>query len=167
MARNETDLTVTLSVVDRLIDKEPSSKVEGAMTRSQSVRMLKASLRRDLEWLLNTRRNPDPRVESYPETAKSVHYYGLPDFTTMSFSNLKDRARLLRMLEQTIRHFEPRLASVKVVPVETTEEGSVRRLLRFQIEGLLKMDPAPEHVSFDTVLQLTSGEYTVRGEPGA
>jgi hypothetical protein len=29
------------------------------------------------------------------------------------------------------------------------------------------MDPAPEHVSFDTVLQLTSGEYQVKGEPGA
>jgi type VI secretion system protein ImpF len=35
--------------------------------------------------------------------------------------------------------------------------------LRFQIEGLLIMDPAPEHISFDTVLQLASGEYQVKG----
>jgi type VI secretion system protein ImpF len=40
-------------------------------------------------------------------------------------------------------------------------------VLRFQIQGLLDMDPAPEHISFDTVLQLSSGEYQVRGEPSA
>lgn len=167
MARNDADLTVTLSVLDRLIDSEPNNRFEEPMTRSKSIRMLKAAVRRDLEWLLNTRRNPDTRIEDYPETGKSVHFYGLPDFTVMSFANHKDRAKLLRLLEQVIRHFEPRLASVKVHPVETTEDFQAKRLLRFQIEGLLKMDPAPEHVSFDTVLQLTSGEYTVRGEPSA
>jgi type VI secretion system protein ImpF len=36
------------------------------------------------------------------------------------------------------------------------------RTLRFRIEGMLVMDPAPEHVSFDTVLELTSGGYEVR-----
>ena len=39
--------------------------------------------------------------------------------------------------------------------------------MRFQIEALLKMDPAPEHISFDTVLQLSSGEYQVKGDSGA
>jgi hypothetical protein len=29
------------------------------------------------------------------------------------------------------------------------------------------MDPVAEQVSFDTVLQLTSGEYQIRGERGA
>jgi type VI secretion system protein ImpF len=37
-------------------------------------------------------------------------------------------------------------------------------VLRFQIEALLKMDPAPEQVLFDTLLQLNSGEYQVKGE---
>jgi predicted component of type VI protein secretion system len=37
----------------------------------------------------------------------------------------------------------------------------------FIIEGLLAIDPMPEHVSFDTVLDVTGGEYHVRGEPGA
>ena len=39
--------------------------------------------------------------------------------------------------------------------------------LLFQIEGLLQMDPAPEQVSFDTTLQLSSGEYQIRGERSA
>jgi type VI secretion system protein ImpF len=49
---------------------------------------------------------------------------------------------------------------VRIVPLEETAHGT--RTLRFRIEGLLIMDPAPEHVSFDTVLELTSGEYEVR-----
>ncbi len=56
--------------------------------------------------------------------------------------------------------FEPRLANVRVVPLEWRHAGT--RTLRFRIEGLLLMDPAPEHVSFDTVLELTSGEYEVQ-----
>jgi type VI secretion system protein ImpF len=38
------------------------------------------------------------------------------------------------------------------------------RILRFQIQGLLKVDPAPERVSFDTMLELTKGEYEVKGD---
>jgi type VI secretion system protein ImpF len=80
---------------------------------------------------------------------------------------VKDRGRLLRALEASIRNFEPRLTAVKVIPLETSADGGAKKLLRFQIEGLLKMDPAPERVSFDTVLQLTTGEYQVKGDNGA
>ena len=41
----------------------------------------------------------------------------------------------------------------------------VAMLSRF--EGMLMMDPTPELVSFDTVLQLSSGEYQVKGEQSA
>jgi type VI secretion system protein ImpF len=74
--------------------------------------------------------------------------------------------RLVRQVETAVATFEPRLAGVKVTLVDGGG-NTVDRLLRFQIEGLLKMDPAPEQVSFDTVLQLMSGEYQVKGEPGA
>ncbi len=47
---------VTLSVIDRLIDQEPERKLEPPLSRAQSVRDLKAAVRRDLEWLLNTRK---------------------------------------------------------------------------------------------------------------
>jgi type VI secretion system protein ImpF len=163
MARMESDSVVTQSVLERLIDREPGSKQEPSPTRSQSVRLLKASVRRDLEWLLNTRQNPDAVKEEYPELSRSIYNYGLPDFSSLSFDNVKDRTRLLRHLEQTIRIFEPRLASPRVIPVQM-DDGRSSRIIRFQIEGLLKMDPAPEQVTFDTVLQLSSGEYQIRGE---
>ena len=166
MARMESESVVTQSVLERLIDREPDARQEPALTRSQSVRLLKASVRRDLEWLLNTRQNPESVSDEYPELSKSLFNYGLPDFTSMSFENAKDRARLLRHLEATIRIFEPRLASPRVIPVQA-DDGRSSRIIRFQIEGLLKMDPAPEQVTFDTVLQLSSGEYQIRGDRGS
>jgi type VI secretion system protein ImpF len=166
MAKFESESVVTQSVLERLIDREPAAKQEPAPTRSQSVRLLKASVRRDLEWLLNTRQNPEAVSDEYPEVAKSLFNYGLPDFSSLSFDNPKDRARLLKQLENTIRIFEPRLESPRVVPVQA--DGSLsNRTIRFQIEGLLKMDPAPEQVTFDTVLNLSSGEYQIRGDRGS
>lgn len=163
MVRSDADLVVTQSILDRLIDTEPQTQSEVSLTRAQSVRGLKASLRRDLEWLLNTRRSPEAAGDEYPELARSLYNYGFTDFTNFAFANPKDRARLLIQLEETIRIFEPRLDAVRVIPVEI-EGSNLQRQVRFQIEGLLKMDPAPEQITFDTVLSLTSGEYQVKGE---
>lgn len=166
MARADSDNVVTQTVIDRLVDHEPDNQQDAPVSHSQSVRALKASVRRDLEWLLNTRRIAEEASHQYPECSRSLYNYGLPDFTTYSLSNIHDRARLLRHIEETVRLFEPRLDAVRVVPIEAGNEN-LTRLLRFQIEALLKMDPAPEQVSFDTVLQLSSGEYQVRGERSA
>jgi type VI secretion system protein ImpF len=166
MARTELEFTVTQTVLDRLIDREPQAPADPPMTRAQSVRGLKASLRRDLEWLLNTRRTPDAVDEAYPEVYKSLYNFGLPDVTSMSVDSHKDRNRLLRSIEKIIEIFEPRLESVRVSQVENTN-SALNKQLRFQVEGMLKMDPAPELISFDTVLSLTSGEYQVQGERSA
>jgi type VI secretion system protein ImpF len=163
MPKFENESVVTQSVFERLIDRDPGMSQEAAPTRGQSVRLLKASVRRDLEWLLNTRQTPEPATEEYPELTKSLFNYGLPDFTALSFDNPKDRVRLLRQLENTIRIFEPRLESPRIVPVQA-DPNSSSRVIRFQIEGLLKMDPAPEQVTFDTVLNLSSGEYSIKGD---
>jgi type VI secretion system protein ImpF len=162
MPRPDPDLAVTSSILDRLIDLNPDVPSDPPANRSQSVRQLKISLRRDLEWLLNSRRNPDEVPETYEELFRSLYNYGLPDVTSMALNAPRDRQRLLRLIEQTIEIFEPRLMSTRVRALETTISGS--RTLRFQIEALLKMDPAPEQILFDTVLQLNSGEYQIKGE---
>jgi type VI secretion system protein ImpF len=54
---------------------------------------------------------------------------------------------------------------VKVSLTESDEDGS--RQLRFLIEGLLRMEPNPEQVVFDTVLEMSSGEYHVKGDGSA
>ena len=44
---------------------------------------LKASVRHDLEWLLNTRRIPDEAPESFQELTRSLYHFGFPDITSM------------------------------------------------------------------------------------
>ena len=162
MPKPDPDLAVTSSIIDRLIDLEPNLSTDPQVSRSQSVSQLKASLRRDLEWLLNTRRNPDAAPDTYEELSHSLYNYGLPDVTSLGLNSPQDKQRLLRHIEQTIEIFEPRLAGIRVHALDDTGSGS--RIMRFQIDALLKMDPAPEQVFFDTVLQLNSGEYQVRGD---
>jgi type VI secretion system protein ImpF len=160
MAHSAPDSAVTLSVFDRLIDVEPRDSKEAPLTRAQSVRMLRDAVRRDLEWLLNTRRIAVAPDEGYRELNRSVYVFGLPDFTGISQGTARDRDKLIRQIQNAIKIFEPRIAKVRIIPVET--QGASSRTLRFRIEGLLLMDPEPEHVSFDTVLQLTSGAYEVQ-----
>ena len=59
MARTPGDVTVTLSVLDRLIDRDPQSQVEAPLSTAQSARFHKRAVHRDLGWLLNTRSIPD------------------------------------------------------------------------------------------------------------
>lgn len=152
-----------LSVLDRLIDTEPANRREAPLTRAQSIRELKAALRRDLEWLLNSRRSiqrPDETEGANLELTESVYDFGLPDFTTLSLDSDRDRQRLTHMIEDAVATFEPRLQSVRVVQ-QTTEK---HRDLRFAIEGMLQIEPSPELVSFDTYIERGSGECRVKGE---
>jgi type VI secretion system protein ImpF len=161
MARNPNDTTVTVSVLDRLIDRDLDAPFESPMGRSAAERALKASVRRDLEWLLNTRRIAVPPDEALTELNRSVYCFGLPDFTAYGISSQADRARLMNSLAQVIRTFEPRLAEVHIVPSEKSDSVGLHRL-HFRIEALLKMDPTPEPISFDTVLELGSGGYQIK-----
>ncbi len=165
MPQWEPERTVTQSVLERLIDREPGISSEPPPTRAQSVRLLKAALRRDLEWLLNARRTPEAVGREFKELEQSLFNYGVPDLSAINRESARDRNRLNRVIEQTLATFEPRLKKIKVIPVESP--SGAQHVLRFQIEGLLDMDPAPELISFDTVLQLSSGEYQVKGESGA
>jgi type VI secretion system protein ImpF len=164
MAKRDTSGPVTLSVLDRLIDKDPKVSSEVPLTRAQSLRELKIAIKRDLEWLLNTRRTIDPSPDSARETVRSVYHYGFPDISSKSLLSGRDHNDLVREMESAISVFEPRLKRAKV-RMERVEGGY--RALRFVIEGLLSMDPAPEPVRFDTVLELSKGQYEVKGEDSA
>jgi len=160
MAKRDATGPVTLSVLDRLIDRDPKNHSEIPLTRAQSLRELKSALKRDLEWLLNSRKTIDPAPESARETVRSVYHYGFADISSKSVLSTRDHSDLMRDMEAAIAIFEPRLKRAKVRMEKV--EGSFRTL-KFVIEGLLCMDPAPEPVRFDTVLELGKGEYEVKG----
>jgi len=154
LARSTTETLVTQSVLDRLtqVDDWPS-------TRTQSVRFFREALKRDLEWLLNTRKPPIPELASWPAARDTVINFGLPDITSLGLMSAADHRSLRLAIESCLRVFEPRLTDVHVT-LESSD--TVDRRLRFHIEGNMKLDPAPEEISFDTVLELSSGEYKVK-----
>lgn len=166
MSRYRPEEVVTQSVLDRLFDTNPDEKVDPPITRLESVRRLKTALKRDMEWLLNTRRCPvmDQMEDDPGELKRSLLNYGLPDISSMSVQSGKDHTRILRQMEEAVEFFEPRLRNVRI-SLHPVAKGS--RLLRFSMEAMLMIDPAPEQVRFDTLLELTSGDIEVRGDGGA
>jgi type VI secretion system protein ImpF len=161
MARNLGETTVTIPVLDRLVDLEPGNQTENPPTRSQSERLLKRAVRRDLEWLLNTRRIWDPPDEGLKEVNRSVYTYGLPDLSGLTMATSGDRNKLVRQILAAINLFEPRLANVRLVTVENPD--TAKSEVRLRIEAMLRMDPSPEPISFDTVIELKSGNCRLSG----
>lgn len=161
MAR-EFEGNITSSVVDRLMDLEPREKVDPQFSRTKMLKEYRASVRRDLQWLLNTRRINESAGPEMPELRRSLFNYGLPDFSTYSLNSSVDRTELTSHIEDTIEQFEPRLREVRVVVLES--ESGDTRILRFKIEALLVMDPAPEQIFFDGLRDPGNGEYQLLGE---
>lgn len=158
MARTDNEVRITPSVLDRLLDFEPNLSTEAPKSRSKSLRELKVSVRRDLEWLLNTRRFIEEVPENLEETQKSVALYGLPDFTSASTKSSVEQKRLVKQVETAIKIFEPRFLDLKVTLEPTS---SIERVLKFRIEARLDIEPSPEPICFDTVFQFGSSEFSV------
>jgi type VI secretion system protein ImpF len=165
MSTREVERTAKNSVLDRLIDDEPRIREDRPQTWAESVAALKASVLRDLEWLLNTRRIPDPAPDIYPEVQRSTYHYGMPDLQSVSSDSDAARRQVLRQVEETIELFEPRLMSVRITPSAAGTSG--RREFRLTIQALLRMEPNPERVSFDTVVDVSSGKVQVKGDSDA
>ena len=123
---------------------------------------LKQSVSRDIEALLNTRRELLTELPpEFQEVNYSVLTYGLPDFTSMSLNSHKDRKSIRREIETTLGRFEPRLRAIKV-----TVEGpkKLEHALHFRIDAMLLVEPNPEAVSFDAMLQLSTSTYQVNSQ---
>jgi|ERR1035438_5886705 type VI secretion system protein ImpF len=160
MANPKFTKNIQQGLLDRLIDTEPQNRAEAPMSRAESLRQFRMAVKRDLEWLLNTTRMPIEVPESCDEANRSVLFFGLPDIASISLQNPGDEQRLLRSLEAAIEMFEPRLSRARVTsrdPYITT-----RQAITFHVEAMLMVDPAPERISFDTILEITKGAYSVK-----
>jgi type VI secretion system protein ImpF len=147
------------SILDRLLDDEPRVSREPVQHRLFDIRQIKAMVIRDLEHLLNTRRQILPVPVSYKEVNNSVFVYGLGDFTSENPKSPSVRQQLRQDIQKTILRFEPRLKNVNVRLEEDTEKG---RNLRFRISGMLIVEPETEPVSFDTYFDSNRGEYVIQ-----
>jgi type VI secretion system protein ImpF len=160
MPRPDSEQPLVPSLVDRLIDLEPRISAEPAVSRSRSLVQVKEAVKRDLEWLLNSRQTPGAST-GLPHLDASVWTYGLPDLSTSSLLSAGDRERLRLAIEAAIKRFEPRLEHVEVTSMEAR---ALDRSIRFRIDALLRVHPAPEPVTFDSTFQLTTKAFLVRGD---
>lgn len=151
---------VQAPLLDRLIDDAPDQARDPTISAADSMVALRNSVRRDLEALLNARR----RWRSWPthmtELTTSPIGYGLPDFASGAFGDAQRREELRLEIEDTIRRFEPRFLSVRVHLVDT--QNRLETTLRLRIDAVLSAEPAPEAVTFDTLVDPTTDDIMVR-----
>ena len=160
MANPKFTKNIQLGLLDRLMDNEPDNRNEAPLTRPESLRQFRLAVKRDLESLLNTTRMPIEVPEFCDEVNRSVLFFGLPDIASISIQNPGDEQRLMRSLEAAIEMFEPRLARARVTSRDSY--SSTRQAITFHVEAMLMIEPAPERISFDTVLEITKGAYSVK-----
>lgn len=164
MPRTELERTVLPSVLDRLTDDDPQTPADPPITREESIRRYRNAVLRDVEWLLNTRRTAILVPDGMAALRRSAFMFGLPDTTTLAPGTAEGRDQLVRWVAQTIETFEPRLVNVQVTCHQADQINTPQ--VRFVVAALLRMDPSPEQVLFDTVLDIASGGYVVHA-PGA
>ena len=149
-----------LPLLDRLLDVDAHAAVTHSPTVAEALERLHTAVRRDLEALLNARRRRRPLPALLPELATSLLNYGIPDPTSGTYAVAELRQALVSEVEATIRRFEPRLMRVSVVLVDDSE--GLGGTLRLKVDAVLRADPVPEPVSFETLLEPVTRDVTVR-----
>ena len=147
------------SLLDRLLDDDPSSGVDPPKFAAQGLRELRQQVRRDLENLLNTRQ----RCRSFPsdltELDHSLVNYGIPDVTGSKLGTERARDEFRRTVEEMIPKFDARFRSVRVKVLENADK--LDRTLHFRIDATLSA-PISETLVFDTSLEPSSGTFEVK-----
>jgi type VI secretion system protein ImpF len=161
MARTQANQPLVPSVLDRLLDDDPTATRETAKSRTQVLRELKQSVRRDLENLLNTRWRYQGWPESLDQLDLSLVNYGIPDITGADLRSTPGRERFRQVVERVIRHFEPRFQRVAVELLENADP--LDHALRFRIDAMMYAEPAPEPVVLDSLLEPVTGNVEVKG----
>ena len=151
MARTKSEVLVTQSLIDRLTDYE-----DWPTTRIASLRMYRDGIKRDMEWLLNSRKPYVEALEKFELACRSVFNFGLPDFSQLP-SHDPDAVR--QAILKTIRAHESRIIDPVVHVVRS---DTLSRSIRFHVDGRLAFEDGEEEISFDTLLNITSGTYEIK-----
>ena len=118
---------------------------------------LEASIRHDIQLLLNTRRPPSELTDGFTHLPGSILNYGLRDF---AFSKMESEQRqeAARHIEEILTRFEPRLTAIRVEPLEP-EPG--RTLVRFNIFARIRGPNGEMESDFRNSFEWTTGHHEV------
>lgn len=162
MAELTTQERLQPSLLDRLTDDEPGKREESREKRVISANRLRECVTRDVSWLLNcVNLGADEHLSEYPEVARSVVNFGIPDLTGVALSGV-DASVLQRQLREALVAFEPRLtASTLQVTVNADSTRMDRQSLVFNIESEMWAQPIPLNLYLKTEVDLETGAFNV------
>lgn len=115
------------TLLDRLSEVSSDQVADSTASRGElRLHDVKASILRELTWLLNTTRlETTKKLTNWPAVRKSVLNYGVPDLAG-KWLHLPNRLQLERELERIIQTFEPRLqagtVSVSILPADNQKD---------------------------------------------
>jgi type VI secretion system lysozyme-like protein len=149
---NEEMTDLVPSLLDRLAPFNEKGSTIGSTDDT-----IEDSITRNLEMLLNTRREEFLVPPEFEQTVASIVNFGVPDLTKCgSLRGGAEQAKLCRWIEEAIRIFEPRLCNVVV---RVADRDNVTPVLRFRIEA--KAEFTTRRVAFELGLKRDSGQLAV------
>ena len=139
------------SILERLA---PTGEEAGFRTVEDAV---EKSITRNLEMLLNTRREEFLIPPEFEQTAGSIANFGVPDLAKCgSLRSGLEQNRLCRWIEEAVRRFEPRLCNVTV---RVLDRENVNPVLRFRVEA--RAEFTEQRMAFELGLKRDSGQLAV------
>ncbi len=148
-------------LLDRLTDEAPDNTRESRDQRTGSLRQLRRSVLRDLEWLLNTPCHFNPEeLQDFPFAAQSVINYGIPNLSGQTVSGMSPE-RVEKMLLNAIHRYEPRVIrhSLSIGGAVGTDKPNT---LDFEIRGEIWAVPLPDVLFVRTEVDMESGHCSLR-----
>lgn len=146
---------IQLSVFNRLCRADEPGMIGGQMN---DIDIVRRSVLRDVENLLNTRRKVVIPTAGYHHLKNSIYLYGLKDFVAQNPKNPQVRKALKQNIEQTIAKFEPRLLNLSV---DLNQDMGNEHHICFSVRAMLYADPVQEPIYFDTWFSVNRGEYRI------
>ncbi|WP_062064920.1 type VI secretion system baseplate subunit TssE [Cellvibrio sp. OA-2007] len=136
---------LTPSLLDRLTDHQPINKREAVSVQGMSKRDYRASVLRDISWLLNTT-NADSALpfDELNYAKNSVLNFGVAALSGQYLVD-DDRKMIAHSITQTLLTYEPRIIPkslfVKALPMD--DGYAARNQLSLEIKGQLWAEPYP------------------------
>jgi type VI secretion system protein ImpF len=156
--------TLSRSVLDRLLDDAPDAETDALVSLKDQACEMREVIRRDLEALLNTRRNPAGPPAALKELSDALVSYGVDGILSANLVTDASKARLARSIERRISLFETRLADVHVSILKNRTDGD--RALRMRIQASFRLQEGMPPISFESRIDPSTQRFLVEATNG-
>jgi type VI secretion system protein ImpF len=162
VASSDTNVWLRPSLLERLTDHHPDRRTESPEAGRVDDQTLRELIRRDLTWLFNTTHaSASMDLSQFPEVARSILNYGVPDLVGRTPSSLH-RPEFITEVKTALLEYEPRLIRESLAVRLVTGAVSARRAsVVIEIEGELRTEPLPAAVRVRAEVDIDSGRVEI------